>query len=1563
MGKIIAKNIKGMGWKLKFSLIAMFTLVFSVMIYQGWHQLRNADAAAVANTTQWSILGSGAVGTLPAMTLAKGTGANRILVVKIAAKYTTATTAFAPVVTYGGQTLSLAVASTTTSSTQKIWFGYLNESGITAATGTTPTVAVTFPAAPTAGVGLSAAFYSNVDQTTPVSSSRAVSTGTAATTPTTGALTGVINGWAIYGSNLNGASATTTTPAGYTKHFDTANGTLYEDSVGSMLMTATSQNPRPTWASAAYAYAVVLLNPATTTLGNGVTGVAANVAPGASAQKIDGFSLATTTVATTDSVTGLTVTSTGTAAIASVQIWNEAGTTQYFTTQTTPAGNVWTFSGGTAIPVTNTAANYKILVTYNNRATAPAVNTATTASVTAITSSNLLAGTDTADTILTLLNTHAASTWGTNTATTAITLNWTYGTAGQSVIVVRYASAKTDTTKPTDGTIPSLGSAYGTGGTVRYIGGLTTFVDNVGLVNGTTYYYKIFEYDAFSNFYNATDVWTAALVPSSGDSVAPVVTAGFAATTPGNAVNVPISGFAATDAVGVSGYLVTINNTPPSAALGTWTATAPATFNVGSAGTYTLYPWAKDASGNVSSVYGAPVTVVVDTTPPVVSGFTVPAQAIRVIPVTLFTATDVSGSGVNNYAITTTATAPSSGWVASAPTSYTVATDGTYTLYPWVKDAAGNISALFGTPRTVQVDGTAPTGLTSLSPLDTALDQPITEPLVSSTATDSGVGGVMYYFQLTNNDLTFSQNSGWISGTTYQPTGTVGATTYTWSVKAKDSLGNETPFTVPKTYTTSAACVSNDPTMTLLTPTGGVVSTITSDGGTAVYNLKIINNDYGSCGLTDFNLSVANTNIDDFDAATLSQTFIQLNPGAQTTLTVSVKAKSGIIGSGTLTRVTFAGDVDHLSTQSGNVTTTLNVVGCTINSPLLIIGPDNGYINKGGVLVYTVTVKNTNTGTGCTDATFTLNSTDSNLTAFNASTFSPANTVLLNADEQGSVSLTVSAKAAAVKGNINITSVGVSSPGYPLVTNKTATSTVGNPMLHNSNNTNSTKWSANSGWGLPGTRYGEIVCTTCHVDGYTNTNNIKSVRQTIYTPYTTAAAPKFPGHNKAISYSRMVGTKASQGSLGWDSTATPRTTSSKICEVCHTYDATKANGVNAHSYTTSGATLTNHYNTDGQKDCISCHKHNAGFGVGAIACNGCHGDPAVTTITAANRYDVAPPVNSIGVTGTLSGKGLVSNNPKVGAHQTHLKYTNGFSNYSTVDFRCTSCHGPIPTDFAHANGTTPIQSTFQGMAKRGTSSPTWNAATLTCANTYCHNPAGSGIINAANAGTNTFVSWTSASYLGDTAKTEANCNRCHKSPNAAGTATLAGTAPHTGVKIADNCIGCHGHEGDTQGIIGQRHMDGVLAGGGTACNGCHAYDAADWSTALATGTNGGLTFGGTASKEGIGAHAKHITLIKTLKTISLSPISDYTAGFGVGNAAAVCGVCHSNNAVLDHTTSYSTSTTRSINFGGGSTVYQFGASAPVYGGSGVYQSSSASAPKTCSNLSCHYFTSPVWSTY
>lgn len=91
---------------------------------------------------------------------------------------------------------------------------------------------------------------------------------------------------------------------------------------------------------------------------------------------------------------------------------------------------------------------------------------------------------------------------------------------------------------------------------------------------------------------------------------------------------------------------------------------------------------------------------------PIVTSFgaTTPSNSID-IPITSFTAS--GDEGVTGYLITEDATPPeadSLGWSATAPTIFTVASGGNYTLYPWAKDDAGQVSAVYGSPAAVTVN-------------------------------------------------------------------------------------------------------------------------------------------------------------------------------------------------------------------------------------------------------------------------------------------------------------------------------------------------------------------------------------------------------------------------------------------------------------------------------------------------------------------------------------------------------------------------------------------------------------------------------------------------------------------------------------------------------------------------------------------------------------------------------------------------------------------------------------------------------------------------------------------
>jgi hypothetical protein len=96
-------------------------------------------------------------------------------------------------------------------------------------------------------------------------------------------------------------------------------------------------------------------------------------------------------------------------------------------------------------------------------------------------------------------------------------------------------------------------------------------------------------------------------------SLPPTVTS-FAAPAGNAQLTIPISEFTATDDVAVTGYLVTETSSAPLPTDPRWAAAAPAAYTVATAGSYTLYPWVKDADDQVSAVYGSPASALVSAT-------------------------------------------------------------------------------------------------------------------------------------------------------------------------------------------------------------------------------------------------------------------------------------------------------------------------------------------------------------------------------------------------------------------------------------------------------------------------------------------------------------------------------------------------------------------------------------------------------------------------------------------------------------------------------------------------------------------------------------------------------------------------------------------------------------------------------------------------------------------------------------------------------------------------------------------------------------------------------------
>lgn len=194
------------------------------------------------------------------------------------------------------------------------------------------------------------------------------------------------------------------------------------------------------------------------------------------------------------------------------------------------------------------------------------------------------------------------------------------------------------------------------------------------------------------------------------DTTLPTITA-FALPATSASLAVSVNSFTAADNVAVTGFLITQSATRPAATAAGWTATAPATVTAAGTGSQAFFPWAKDGAGNVSAPWSPTIVNIdataatPDTTAPAVTAFTLPATATSLTAsVNAFTATD--NVAVTGYMVTQSATPPGAGdagWTATAPATVTAAGGGSQTFFPWAKDAAGNVSAVFGTPATVTI--------------------------------------------------------------------------------------------------------------------------------------------------------------------------------------------------------------------------------------------------------------------------------------------------------------------------------------------------------------------------------------------------------------------------------------------------------------------------------------------------------------------------------------------------------------------------------------------------------------------------------------------------------------------------------------------------------------------------------------------------------------------------------------------------------------------------------------------------------------------------------------------
>jgi hypothetical protein len=162
---------------------------------------------------------------------------------------------------------------------------------------------------------------------------------------------------------------------------------------------------------------------------------------------------------------------------------------------------------------------------------------------------------------------------------------------------------------------------------------------------------------------------------------------------------------------GIAAYLVNENSTPPAPATVT-SPTAPTSYTLGGDGPHTLYAWVKDGAGNVNSLTAqSQDSINLDTLEPTATLTVSQASPTNQTNLTI-TVAGSDANGIAAYLVNESSTppAPASVTATPAPTSFTISGEGSHTLYAWVKDNAGNVSALVAgtSSKDITLDTIAP---------------------------------------------------------------------------------------------------------------------------------------------------------------------------------------------------------------------------------------------------------------------------------------------------------------------------------------------------------------------------------------------------------------------------------------------------------------------------------------------------------------------------------------------------------------------------------------------------------------------------------------------------------------------------------------------------------------------------------------------------------------------------------------------------------------------------------------------------------------------------------------
>ncbi len=163
------------------------------------------------------------------------------------------------------------------------------------------------------------------------------------------------------------------------------------------------------------------------------------------------------------------------------------------------------------------------------------------------------------------------------------------------------------------------------------------------------------------------------------------------------------------------------------------------------------------------------------------------------------------------------------------------------------------------------------------------------------------------------------------SNLSYTDSTTAPNTTYSYTVKATDGVGNVSPTSAPLSI--FSTCYANTPIVTL-----SPASLIVKPNGGASFNISVTNNDSTNCAPTTWTLSRI-----DAAGGTLTPTSLPLNPGQSGTATLTVATATA----GAFTVVAQAADNDGVEpnhAQSGTGSTMLMIDGAPPTPPTNLQG-------------------------------------------------------------------------------------------------------------------------------------------------------------------------------------------------------------------------------------------------------------------------------------------------------------------------------------------------------------------------------------------------------------------------------------------------------------------------------------------------------------------------------------------------------------------------------------------------------------------------------------------------